>query len=83
MKVDNTNPEVSEKTIIDFLLIDFKIQIGDNNIPEAYNSLISAGYANYQDGFVSKNWKTQYWREPIIPVPEPITSRFEILDIRQ
>lgn len=29
---------------------------------EPYNKLVSGGYANYDGKFISKNWKTRYWR---------------------
>ena len=52
-----------------------------NGLVEPYASLVSGGYANYQNGFVTKNWKTGYWQEPVPETPIPVETRFEILDL--
>jgi hypothetical protein len=70
--------EASKQTIIDFLLDGWGIKLNDDSTNKNYSELICAGYANYSDGIMSKNWKTEYYRET---VPEPIESRFEIMDL--
>jgi hypothetical protein len=72
--------EIKNSLIKDVVLVlsdGFKIKL-ENGLEEPYNSLVSGGYANYDNGIVSKNWKTEYWHEEI---PIPIRSRFEILDL--
>jgi len=67
----------SKQTIISFLLDGWGIKLkGCTN--KNYQELISAGFANYSNGMMSKNWKTEYYQEP---VHEPINDRFEILDL--
>ena len=69
----------TKKTIISFLLDGWSIKLV-NTVPlENYNELISARFANYSNGIMSKNWKTEYWREPEPDIP--IDNRFEILDL--
>ena len=48
----------------------------DNGLHEPWLSLVNGGFANYSDNKVYPNWKTGYWTPP-----EPINSRFEILDL--
>ncbi len=53
---------------------------------EPYKSIISEGYANIIEGIISKNWRTELWKASpatayVGPKPEPITSRYEILDL--
>jgi hypothetical protein len=55
-----------------------------SEMTEYHDKLVSAGFANFQDGRMSQNWKTGDWR----PTPaqryveeEQIESRFDILDL--
>ena len=67
--------------IIKTLLDGQKYCIGeDTPNKEIYYSLIGGGYANWSGAVIRGNCNTRLWR-PTIPTPEPITSRFEILDL--
>ena len=66
-----------EQDIILLLLDGINIKLTDG-LKEPYNSLVSAGYANYSNNVISKNWKTSWWNEP---VDNPIKNRWEILDL--
>ncbi len=51
------------------LINDIVLLLGDGlkikltkGLREPYNKLVSGGYANYDGEFISKNWKTKYWR---------------------
>lgn len=68
----------SKQVIIDFLMDGWGIKITDDGPHGNYAELISAGFANYSNGRMSKNWKTEYYKEVI---HKPIHSRFEILDL--
>jgi hypothetical protein len=71
---------VSKQVIIEFLLDGWGIKLKDN-AGKNYWELISGGFANYSKGMMTKNWKTEYWQEPVPEPIEPIDSRFEILDL--
>ena len=71
-----TEKNISAKDVIDWLLHNWSMVIKKREMKEPYNSLILAGYANYDGIYITKNWKTSYWEEP-----DPINSRFEILDL--
>ncbi len=70
--------ELTKQTVIDLLMDDIPIKMTDGILKEPYKSFVSAGFANYQHHIVSKNWKTSWYTEF---VPEPINSRFKILDL--
>jgi hypothetical protein len=58
--------------------------IKKTDMNKMHHELVSGGYANYTGGWMTKNWKTEYWSpEPAVPyvAPEPIWDRFEILDL--
>jgi len=81
MKEIGAKGPASKQTIISFLLDGWGITLTDGVPLGNYNELISAGFANYSNGTMTKNWKTEYYQEPV-PEPEiPIDSRFEILDL--
>ena len=63
--------------IVACLMDGIAIKITSGVLEEPYCTLVSGGYANYHNGVVSKNWKTEYWEETL---PTPIENRFEILD---
>jgi hypothetical protein len=46
--------------IVTLLLDGLKIKMS-GDIHEPYTTLVSGGFANYSNGIVSKNWKTEYW----------------------
>lgn len=68
----------SKQTIIDFLLDGWGINILRGELYGNFAELVSGGYANYSNGLMTKNWKTEYYTET---VPEPVENRFEILDL--
>lgn len=79
---DKIHDEFAKAGIINQLL--HGINIHQNIMTKLHGELISGGFANYQDSIMSRNWKTEYWRAtPAKPyvAPEPIHSRFEILDL--
>lgn len=69
--------KVSKQIIIDFLLDRCAIKM-TNGLYGNYEYLVRKGFANYNDGFLSKNWKTEYYTKS---VSNPINNRFEILDL--
>lgn len=71
----------TKQTIIKFLLDGWGINIVKGELHGNYAELISGGFANYSNGMMSKNWKTEYWQEPVLVPDIPIDSRFEILDL--
>ena len=77
MSIMESRP-ASKQVIIKFLLDGWGIQLKNGEPHGYYAELISDGFANYSNGMMSKNWKTEYYQES---VPEPIDNRFEILDL--
>ena len=72
--------ELLKQNIVHKLLCGYEIPYKDHN--SAHNSLISAGYANFSGGMMSKNWKTRSWKpDSFYNPPKPILSRWEILDL--
>ena len=72
-----------QKVEICILLLNGK-QFYHDAIEEAHYELINGGFANYSNGTMYKNWKTETWRpNPAVPyvAPERIETRFEILDL--
>ena len=69
--------EFTEKEAIQLMLDwkDARIRIDNNNI-KIFEKLASGGYCNRNKTHAWHNWKTSSWNEP-----DPIYSRFEILDL--
>ena len=79
--------EIIDKDLVKYQAIQTLLH-GENihqaMMTKVHHELVSGGFANYSDGVMSKNWKTDYWvLEPAVPyvAPEPIETRFEILDL--
>ena len=81
MRIREKGKSASKQVIIDFLLDGWGIKITDGDLHGHYAELVSAGFSNYSNGMMSKNWKTEYYQEPVPVKPVPIDSRFEILDL--
>ena len=81
------NKNITEKEIINGLLANMKYHIKTDSFiynPKPFLSLVNAGFANYINGVVTRNWKTDYWTETLTQKYIPsksIKTRFEILDL--
>lgn len=76
-KIYEITEEASKQVIIDLLLDGCAIKM-TNGLHGNYEYLVRKGFANYSNGFLSKNWKTEYYTKS---VSNPINNRFEILDL--